>query len=433
MPSQTPHSSSSASLGLKKEPIPEVIYSIAGLRLGFCAGGLRQPGRDDVSVMLLEPGTQVAGVFTQNRFCAAPVLVCREHLAASPAGIRALIVNTGIANAGTGETGLLNAQQTCEVLAQCMSKAGDRVQANQILPFSTGVIMEHLPMDRLLPALPVAVQQALEGEQDAQAWTRAARAIMTTDTVPKLFSTQVVWDAKKQAVHVTGMAKGSGMVAPNMATMLGFLATDAMVAPAVLQQWVKQLADLSFNAMTVDGDTSTNDAFVLIATGKSELQIQDPQSQSAQLLWKALLEGAQTLAKAIVRDGEGATKFITICVEGGQTSKECAQVAQAIAKSPLVKTAFFASDPNLGRILAAVGYAGIVDLDPDLIELYLNEVHVASQGARHPAYREEQGQAVMAQSEITIRLDLGRGSATHTQWTCDFSYDYVRINADYRS
>jgi glutamate N-acetyltransferase/amino-acid N-acetyltransferase len=414
---------------LKKTAIPAHVYAIQGLTWGSYAAGLRKLDRDDLSVMLLKPGAQVVGVFTQNRFCAAPVVVSRNHLAQLESEVRALVVNTGIANAGTGEVGVLHAQQTCDALAQCLTNQGFPTRTDQVLPFSTGVIMEYLPIERLVSALPHAVKNA-EGDP-VTGWVRAASAIMTTDTVPKLFSQQLTW--KTGVAHVTGIAKGSGMIEPNMATMLAFLATDAKVAPLVLQQWVKQLADLSFNAITVDGDTSTNDAFMLIATGQSEIHIDHADEPAAQALWAVLLEGAQTLAQAIVRDGEGASKFITIQIEGGRTCAECAQVARAIAQSPLVKTAFFASDPNLGRILAAVGYAGIDDLDPQKMDLYLDDIHVATQGARHPDYEEAQGQAVMRQSEITVRVKLGRGMASHTQWTCDFSYDYVRINADYRS
>ena len=402
-------------------PVAAQLHPVAGLRVGCAEAGVRKAHRKDVTVFLLEEGAAVAGVFTQNRFCAAPVQVCREHLAGG-AGIRALVVNTGVANAGTGEQGLADARRTCAELACQMG-----VEARQILPFSTGVILEPLPVDRVVAGLPAALADARP-----EHWLRAAEAIMTTDTVPKAFSTQLVLGGA--TVHVTGVAKGAGMIHPNMATMLGFVATDANIAPELLQQAVRELADQSFNRVTVDGDTSTNDSFILMATRQAaHAPIASLQSEAGQALMAALRTVAQQLAQAIVRDGEGATKFITIRVEQGASTAECLQVGYAIAHSPLVKTAFFASDPNLGRILAAVGYAGIADLDQTKIELYLDDVHVATRGGRNPAYREEDGQRVMAQSEITVRVLLGRGSAADTVWTCDLSHDYVTINADYRS
>jgi len=397
------------------------LLPVTGLRLGVTEAGIRKTGRKDLTVLLLDEGASVAGVFTRNRFCAAPVQVCREHLAVG-AGIRALVVNTGNANAGTGEQGLANARATCAALARQL-----QLEPNQILPFSTGVIMEPLPLDRIEAGLPAALADARE-----EHWARAAEGIMTTDTVPKAFSARVTIGGVP--VTVTGISKGAGMIRPNMATMLGFLATDACVDPAVMQALVTELAEGSFNRVTIDGDTSTNDSFVLIATNKAaHASITSLDSADGVALKAALLGVARQLAQAIVRDGEGATKFITIRVEGGRDGAECRQVAYAIAHSPLVKTAFFASDPNLGRILAAVGYAGIDDLDQTLIDLYLDDVHVAVRGGRNPAYREEDGQRVMKQSEITVRVVLGRGMASDTVWTCDLSHDYVSINADYRS
>jgi len=397
------------------------LFSIAGVRIGVTEAGIRKANRKDLTVVLIDEGASVSGVFTQNRFCAAPVHVCREHLAAAQ-GMRAMLINTGNANAGTGADGLTRARQSCAALA---GKLGISVQ--QVLPFSTGVIMETLPVDRIEAALGAAIANAR-----ADHWLRGAEAIMTTDTVPKAFSAQVLIGGVP--VSITGISKGAGMIRPNMATMLGFLATDACVAPQVMQQLALELAEGSFNRVTVDGDTSTNDSFVVIATNKAaHPPIDSLDSEAGQALRSAMLGVAQKLAQAIVRDGEGATKFITIKVEGGQTPAECRQVAYAIAHSPLVKTAFFASDPNLGRILAAVGYAGIADLDQSSIDLYLDDVLVALHGGRNPAYREEDGQRVMQQSEITVRVRLGRGTATDTVWTCDLSHDYVSINADYRS
>ena len=397
------------------------LHPIAGLRIGVAEAGIRKAQRKDLTVFLLDEGAAVAGVFTKNRFCAAPVQVCREHLGAGMP-VRALVVNTGNANAGTGEDGLTRARAACAALAEHLG-----LDARQVLPFSTGVIMEPLPVDRLTAALPDALADAR-----ADHWVRGAEAIMTTDTVPKAFSAQA--RIGTATVSVTGIAKGSGMIRPNMATMLGFVATDACIAPALVAQLARELADQSFNRVSVDGDTSTNDSFILIATQRAgNAPITSLDSAEGRALKAALLEVAQKLAQALVRDGEGATKFITVRVEGGRTGEECRKVAYAIAHSPLVKTAFFASDPNLGRILAAVGYAGIEDLDQTLIDLYLDDVHVAVQGGRNPAYREEDGQRVMKQSEITVRVLLGRGSAADTVWTCDLSHDYVSINADYRS
>ena len=394
---------------------------IAGVRMGIAEAGVRKAHRKDLTVFLLEEGASVAGVFTSNRFCAAPVQVCREHLAAGSA-VRALVINTGNANAGTGAPGLANARQTCDALAGLLGCA-----PAQILPFSTGVIMEPLPVGRIVAGLPAALADAQDDH-----WAQAAEGIMTTVTVPKAASTQV--KVGGQMVSITGISKGAGMIRPNMATMLGFVATDACIAPGLLPALAKQLADGSFNRITIDGDTSTNDSFILIATHQAgHAPITSLDSVDGQALVQGLMQVSRQLAHAIVRDGEGATKFITVHVEGGRTREECRQVAYAIAHSPLVKTAFFASDPNLGRILAAVGYAGIADLDQSLIELHLDDVHVVSQGGRRAEYREEDGQRVMKGSEITVRVGLGRGTASDTVWTCDLSHDYVTINADYRS
>ena len=404
-------------------PVPSDLHPVAGVRIGVAEAGVRKAHRKDLTVFLLDEGATVGGVFTQNRFCAAPVQVCRESLALHQGqGIRALVVNTGNANAGTGQDGLQRARSTCDALAAQLG-----VASTQVLPFSTGVIMEPLPVDRITAGLPAALADARPDH-----WGRAAEGIMTTDTVAKAFSTQVQLGGA--TVSVTGISKGAGMIRPNMATMLGFLATDACVAPALVQQLARELADQSFNRITIDGDTSTNDCFMVVATHQAgNASITSLDSPDGRALKAAMLHIAQQLAQAIVRDGEGATKFITVRIEGGKTSEECRKVAYAIAHSPLVKTAFFASDPNLGRILAAVGYAGIDDLDQTGIDLYLDDVHVAIKGGRNPAYREEDGQRVMQQSEITVRVLLGRGDAADTVWTCDLSHDYVTINADYRS
>ncbi|OYV31803.1 MAG: bifunctional ornithine acetyltransferase/N-acetylglutamate synthase [Thiomonas sp. 20-64-9] len=404
-------------------PDPSRLHAVEGVLLGVAEAQIRKPGRKDVTVIQIAPGASVAGVFTQNRFCAAPVQVCREHLQSTGGqDVRALVINTGCANAGTGAQGLADARQTCVELAGLLG-----VQPEQVLPFSTGVILEPLPMQRLIDGLPTAMAAAR-----SEGWLDAAAAIMTTDTLPKAASTQVAIDGV--TVTLTGISKGAGMIRPNMATMLGFIATDCAVAPEVLQQLTRAAADESFNSITIDGDTSTNDSLVVVATGKTDLaKITRADSPQAQALQAALTALAQQLAQAIVRDGEGATKFISVRVEGARSRDEARLVAYAVAHSPLVKTAFFASDPNLGRILAAVGYAGVTDLDVEGVDLYLDDVHVATRGGRHPAYREEEGQRVMKQAEITVRIALGRGAAAATVWTCDLSHDYVSINADYRS
>jgi len=418
-------------------PTADQLHPVPGLRIGVAQAGIKKAGRKDLTVVLIDEGASVGGVFTQNRFCAAPVQICRQHLSAIQAkpddkplgtsqGIRALLINTGNANAGTGEEGLQRANETCAALAQALS-----IKPQQVLPFSTGVIMEPLPHTRIVAGLPAAIAAA-GNTPSSQQWLDAAEGIMTTDTVPKAASTQTTIAGK--TISVTGISKGAGMIHPNMATMLGFMATDACVAPELMHALTFALAEGSFNRITVDGDTSTNDSFVFIATNKAgHAPITSLESVEGKALFQAMLQVARQLAQAIVRDGEGATKFITVQVEGGRNSAECLQVAYAIGHSPLVKTAFFASDPNLGRILAAVGYAGITDLDQTQIDLYLDDVHVAVNGGRNPTYKEEDGQRVMQQSEITVRVVLGRGTGSETVWTCDLSHEYVSINADYRS
>ena len=402
-------------------PVAAQLLPVAGVSLGIAEANIKRENRKDLLVMQLCEGARVAGVFTRNRFCAAPVIVAREHLAQND-GIRALVVNTGNANAGTGEQGLQDARTTCAALAGLLG-----CKATQILPYSTGVIMEILPVAKIAAGLPAAV-----ANMRADNWYDAAHAIMTTDIVAKAMSKQVMVDGVQ--VTITGIAKGSGMIHPNMATMLGYIATDAAIAQPQLQTMVSEAANRSFNCITVDGDTSTNDALMLIATGKAASpEVRATASSAYQTLQAAISEVATYLAQAIVRDGEGATKFITVHVEGGKDEAECKQIGYSIARSPLVKTAFFASDPNLGRILAAIGYAGIDDLDVAALKLYLDEVLVAEHGGRAASYREEDGQRVMQQSDITIRVVLNRGAADATLWTCDFSYDYVKINASYRS
>ena len=402
-------------------PLAADLLPVPGIEIGTASAGVRKANRKDVTVFKLAAGSSVGAVFTQNRFCAAPVQVCQSHLKAKQ-GIRALVINTGVANAGTGESGLLHANQVCQSLADLL-----HVQADQVLPFSTGVIMEPLPVQRIVDGLPTALADLAQDH-----WSQAATAIMTTDTLPKAVSRQIQIDGV--TVTITGISKGAGMIRPNMATMLGFIATDACISPALIDGLALDLAQASFNRISIDGDTSTNDSFVVMASCKaSHARIDSWASSQGQALKQALTDVARWLAQAIVRDGEGATKFITVTVEGGKNSAECLLAAYAIAHSPLVKTAFFASDPNLGRILAAVGYAGIEDLAQDKIELFLDDVHVVTQGGRHVAYKEEDGKRVMKQSEITVRVVLGRGEATETVWTCDLSHDYVTINADYRS
>ena len=401
-------------------PAADQLFPVAGVRLGVAEAEIRKKNRRDLTLVALDAGCTVAGVFTQNRFCAAPVQICRKHLAAGNE-IRALVINTGIANAGTGEPGRQAAQATCEAVGELLG-----ISAEQVLPFSTGVILELLPVDRIKAGLP-----AVFADLKADNWHAAAHGIMTTDTVAKAASRIVTVNGKK--VTISGVSKGAGMIRPNMATMLGFLATDAGIAQSLLDKLVKEAADASFNCITVDGDTSTNDSYVMIATGQSGASFAAESDAGWAEVKAAIIAVSVELAQAIVRDGEGATKFITVAVEGGKDIEECRKVGYAIGHSPLVKTAFFASDPNLGRILAAVGYAGIGDLDVDGVKVWLDDVLVAEKGGRAAAYKEEDGARVMAQAEITVRVDLGRGAAQASVFTCDFSYDYVKINADYRS
>ncbi|KPK20528.1 MAG: ornithine acetyltransferase [Betaproteobacteria bacterium SG8_41] len=407
-----------------KRPDPQYLKPVNGVSLGVAQAEIGKPGRKDLLVVKLEDGSRVAAVFTQNRFCAAPVVVARQHLTMldPDASIKALLVNTGCANAGTGKEGMSAARQSCAQLAALLG-----CSSAQVLPFSTGVIMEPLPVEKIGAGLPDCLANLREDN-----WLAAAEAIMTTDTLPKAASRRV--SIGGQTVTVTGIAKGAGMIHPNMATMLAFVATDAPLSLALARAAVAQAANHSFNCITVDGDTSTNDAFVLISTGRASApEIRDAGSAEYQELMQGVTAVAAELAQSIIRDGEGATKFITIRIEGGRRDEECRRIAYAIAHSPLVKTAFFASDPNLGRILAAVGKAGISDLAVDKIDLYLDDVLVVKNGGRHPGYRESDGQRVMKQPEISIRVTLNRGSATATVWTCDLSHDYVTINAEYRT
>lgn len=402
-------------------PEPSEIYPVPGVVLGVAEANIRKPNRKDVLVVELALGSRVTGVFTSNRFAAAPVQVCRKHLSETN-NIRAIVVNTGIANAGTGLQGLIDAEETCEKLSDILN-----CSPTQVLPFSTGVIMEPLPMRNLLKGVQEAANSLSRNN-----WIDAAEAIMTTDTVPKCYSKRVELDG--QEITITGISKGSGMIEPHMATMLGFIATDIGIDESILQEVVKTVADASYNRVTVDGDTSTNDSFVLISTGRNQADpiasADDPRYDD---LLDALIEVAQKLSQAMVRDGEGASKFITITVEDARDEEEALKVAYAVAHSPLVKTAFYASDPNLGRILAAVGNSKIADLDPAKVTLWLDDVLVARNGGRAQEYEEIQGQTVMAQDEITVRISLGRGDASETVWTTDLSHDYVSINADYRS
>jgi glutamate N-acetyltransferase/amino-acid N-acetyltransferase len=401
-------------------PKESEIFAVPGVEIGIAEAGIRKAGRRDLTVFRLAPGSAVAGVFTRNRFRAAPVRVCEKHLA-SGAAIRALVVNTGNANAGTGEPGLNAARQTCESLAGLLG-----LQPGQVLPFSTGVILEPLPVDRLVAALPAAT-----GSLSPDNWFAAAHSIMTTDTQPKIVSRRI--DVGGKTITITGISKGAGMIRPNMATMLGFLATDAGLPAALLRKAAKAIADRSFNRITVDGDTSTNDSFIIVATGQSGVDITSESDAAYATVFEALASAATELAQKIIRDAEGATKFMTIRVEQAASQDEALKVAYAVAQSPLVKTAFFASDPNLGRILCAIGYAGIDDLDVTRLNLWLGDVLVASAGGRHPDYKEEDGQRVMKEAEITVRIALGRGHAAETVYTCDFSHEYVSINASYRS
>ncbi|MGE8639643.1 MAG: bifunctional glutamate N-acetyltransferase/amino-acid acetyltransferase ArgJ [Achromobacter sp.] len=401
-------------------PSESEIFPVAGIEIGVTEAGIRKANRRDLTVFRLAEGTSVAGVFTRNRFCAAPVQVCQAHLAAG-GPISALVINTGNANAGTGEEGLKKANDTCAALGKLLG-----VPATEILPFSTGVILEPLPLDRLVAGLPGAIANLA-----ADHWSSAAHGIMTTDTLPKISSAKVQIDGK--TVTFTGISKGAGMIRPNMATMLSFLATDAGIAQPLLRRLAVEIADASFNRITVDGDTSTNDSFIIAATGKSGVNVNSESDAAYAAVRQALTAAALELATKIVRDAEGATKFMTIRVEEAGTTEEALKVAYAVAHSPLVKTAFFASDPNLGRILAAIGYAGIDDLDVSNIRLWLDDVLVAKNGGRNPDYQEADGQRVMKQAEISVRIALGRGNVSDTVYTCDFSHEYVTINADYRS
>ncbi len=405
-------------------PVAAELKPVNGIELGFAEAGIKKPNRKDLLVMKLAEGATVAGVFTKNRFCAAPVQVSKANLAAVKDGgkpIRALVVNTGNANAATGEPGLANARATCDEAARLLG-----IDAQQVLPFSTGVILEPLPVQKIVAGLPAAIANL---KQDN--WFNAAESIMTTDTQPKAASLTTTIGG--HSVTMTGISKGAGMIKPNMATMLGYLAFDAKVAQPVLDELVKYAADRSFNSITIDGDTSTNDSFIIVATGAGALNVDSLEHPDYPALRDAVTGISRHLAQQIIRDGEGATKFITISVEQGRDMEECRKIAYAIAHSPLVKTAFFASDPNLGRILAAIGYAGVDDLDTSKLDLYLDDVWVAKAGGRNPDYKEEDGQRVMKQAEIVVRVELGRGDASATVWTCDLSHDYVSINADYRS
>ncbi len=396
--------------------VQELPLIIDGIRLNTIAANIRRPDRKDLVLIEMVEGTSVAAVFTQNAFCAAPVQIAKKHL--NETTPRYLLINSGNANAGTGPAGIEAALACCSGVAKAVG-----CDVNQVLPFSTGVIGEPLPVSKITSCL-----DDLSAGLDEQRWRNASEAIMTTDTVPKLFSAKIEIDGK--TLNITGMAKGSGMIRPDMATMLSYIATDAKIDSSLLQNCLQQAVDRSFNRITVDGDTSTNDSLVLMATGKSQIVIDENNLESFQMV---LNELSETLARALVRDGEGATKLINVVVEQGQDEIECAKVAYAIAHSPLVKTAFFASDPNWGRILAAVGYAGVENLDIDKVEIYLDEVCIVQQGGIAASYSEEQGQAVMKNSEITIRVNLQRGQVNTTVWTCDFSYDYVKINAEYRT
>jgi glutamate N-acetyltransferase/amino-acid N-acetyltransferase len=402
-------------------PRNEELLPIAGIELGFAQAGIRRAGRPDLMLMRIAEGAQVAGIFTQNSFAAAPVQICREHLAGG-APTRALIVNAGNANCGTGARGLAAARRTCAAVAGALGCA-----ESAVLPFSTGVILEHLPVEKIEAALPACVSSL-----GADRWGEAAAAIMTTDTVAKAVSCRAT--IAGQTVSVTGIAKGVGMLQPNMATMLAYVATDARVSAPLVSQLVREVGDASFNRVTVDGDTSTNDSFILVATGRASHPLIDAATSPAYAeLRSALIAVASHLAQAIARDGEGATKFITVTVNGARDVAEALRVGKMIAHSPLVKTAFFASDPNLGRLIMAIGNARLENVDTSLINLFLGEVQVIERGERAHSYREEDGARVMKAAEITVTVELARGAATAMVWTCDFSYDYVKINAEYRT
>ena len=400
-------------------PFPEM-HPVAGVKLSAVCGGIKYANRKDVVLFELAEGSSVAGVFTRNAFCAAPVTICREHLAAAP--IRYLVINSGNANACTGEQGLRDARATCEEIARLTG-----VKAQQVLPFSTGVIGEPLPVNKIIAALPEALAAATE-----HGWVDAGAGIMTTDTRAKGFSAQIEHQGK--TITVNGIAKGAGMIKPNMATMLGYIATDAKIAQPLLQQLSREAADKSFNRITIDGDTSTNDSCILIASGKADVpEVTEASGELYEKIRTTIFAAYTHLAKSIVSDGEGATKFVTIAVSGGGDRDECLDVAYAVAHSPLIKTALFASDPNWGRIVAAIGYAGLSDLDASKVRVHLNDVLIVEKGGRAASYTEEQGQKVMSGAEITISINLARGDFSETVWTTDLSYEYVRINADYRS
>lgn len=396
-----------------------VLHPVSGFELGIASAGIKKPGRRDVVVMRCAPGSTVAGVYTQNAFCAAPVVLCKQRMQSAP---RYLVTNTGNANAATGEPGLQAANAVCAQLAQLVD-----CPIEQVLPFSTGVIGEPLPVDKINAALPAAL-----ADLSTDHWAIAGEGIMTTDTLPKGASVQ--FEHQGVTVTVTGISKGAGMIRPNMATMLGYMATDAAVSQDVLQNLLHDAANKSFNRITIDGDTSTNDSCILVATGQAQVApITQPEGELYQALREAINQVAMQLAQAIVRDGEGATKFVTVQVQGGAQQQECLDVAYAVAHSPLIKTALFASDPNWGRIVAAIGYAGVHDLNIEGVNVFLGDVCSVAEGGRAQSYTEEQGAAIMQQSEITIRIELGRGACSETIWTTDLSHEYVRINAEYRS
>lgn len=396
-----------------------VLHPVSGFELGIASAGIKKPGRRDVVVMRCAPGSTVAGVYTQNAFCAAPVVLCKQRMQSAP---RYLVTNTGNANAATGEPGLQAANAVCAQLAQLVD-----CPIEQVLPFSTGVIGEPLPVDKINAALPAAL-----ADLSTDHWAIAGEGIMTTDTLPKGASVQ--FEYQGVTVTVTGISKGAGMIRPNMATMLGYMATDAAVSQDVLQNLLHDAANKSFNRITIDGDTSTNDSCILVATGQAQVApITQPEGELYNALREAINQVAMQLAQAIVRDGEGATKFVTVQVQGGAQQQECLDVAYAVAHSPLIKTALFASDPNWGRIVAAIGYAGVHDLNIEGVNVFLGDVCIVAQGGRAQSYTEEQGAAIMQQSEITIRIELGRGACSETIWTTDLSHEYVRINAEYRS
>ena len=396
-----------------------VLHPVSGFELGIASAGIKKPGRRDVVVMRCAPGSTVAGVYTQNAFCAAPVVLCKQRMQSAP---RYLVTNTGNANAATGEPGLQAANAVCAQLAQLVD-----CPIEQVLPFSTGVIGEPLPVEKINAALPAAL-----ADLSTDHWAIAGEGIMTTDTLPKGASVQ--FEHQGVTVTVTGISKGAGMIRPNMATMLGYMATDAAVSQDVLQNLLHDAANKSFNRITIDGDTSTNDSCILVATGQAQVApITQPEGELYHALREAINQVAMQLAQAIVRDGEGATKFVTVQVQGGAQQQECLDVAYAVAHSPLIKTALFASDPNWGRIVAAIGYAGVQDLNIEGVNVFLGDVCIVAQGGRAQSYTEEQGAAIMQQSEITIRIELGRGACSETIWTTDLSHEYVRINAEYRS